>query len=566
MLAGPGRALADAPAAWQADPAHSGLAQGTTFAPPLGKRWVRRDLGDDVGFPVMAEGKVFVTAGGSLYALDRTSGATLWSRSLNAPGVAYDAGRVFAVDASGVMQALSAATGELIWSSQLEGTGGRFAPPVATRGYVYAASDYGVYGVRQADGIVVWSGDSNSGHASPAVDGDHVYTGSGCNVQARQPETGVQLWNTQGGCSSGGFSGLVAGSAVYAGTSGAGVLLDPLTGMVRDSYAAYSPPALSGGVAFFKSAHDVFARTEQTGLVKWRHPLEQDRLALPPLVAAGYVYAVDPGDNLMALATGTGQVAWERRLEVSDLFLDEEKSRWPGMAAAGDTLVVASHGRVTAFAPGADTPGVDDPDKPSGVGLELSLAFKPKSTVFGRAVQLEGRFTGRGGGSDGKVELQADPWPYGTWENRRKVESFGGFIRTTVRPDRNTRYRLVLDSTAPPVVSPTRQVFTNFFEHFTVRGRSRRSVSVRITLRGPRDLKLAGRRIFVYHYRRHARSAVRIGALRLRRRGRAAFARGALHTPPLRSSDLFFTCLREPRDDGFGKPARALRFCGRRRL
>jgi hypothetical protein len=236
------------------------------------------------------------------------------------------------------------------------------------------------------------------------------------------------------------------------------------------------------------------------------------------------------------------------------------------MAAAGNSLVVSWDGRVTAYAPGADTPGVDDPDKPSGAGVTLTLTPSDKQTVFGRPVVLTGKMESLNSGLSGPVEIQADPWPYGSWDHLKTVHASYGDFTTRVRPDRNTRYRAVHTGTYPTLESAPREVFSDFAEHFTIRALSRRSVRVRISVAGPPDLRLAGRRIFVYHYRRGARTALRIGAPRLRRQGGGAHVKAVLRTPSLRQSDLFFTCLRERRNDGFGKPNKALRRCGRRRL
>jgi outer membrane protein assembly factor BamB len=560
----PGSAAADPPAAWQADPGHTGFAQATTFAPPLGKRWVRRDLGEDVSYPVIAEGRVFVTARGSLYALDRATGATRWSRSIAADGVAYDAGRVFAVDKTGVMQALSAATGELIWTAALSTSSPRFfSPPSASGEFVYTSSDAGTFGVRQADGIAVWNREEARSRVPPAVDENQVYTAAGCDVRALQRTVGVEVWHHPGGCFDSTFGGVVAGARIYAGAANQGVVLDPLTGSLIDSYAAGSPPSLAKGVGYFIGEGGLFARSEQSGIVQWRHATDQG-IATPLLVAGGYVYALDGHGKLVALAAGSGQAVWDRALQLG-LPVDE-KAKWPGMAAAGDTLVVSAMGRVTAFSPGPDTPGVDDPDKPSGAGAKLTLTASRKLTFFGGSVVLSGKLEGPNGGFSGAIEIQADPWPYGSFEHLKTVHSTYGDFTTRVKPDRNTLYRAVHTGTNPGLQSATREVFSDFFEHFTVRGRGRRSVLVQIAVAGPPDLKLAGRLIFVYHYRRGARTAVRIGTRRLRRQGTGAHVKAVLRTPPLRPSDIFFTCLHEPRDDGFGRPAKILRRCGRRRL
>src|SRR5688572_18275381 len=93
--------------AYQIDPAHTG-SQSDTVTPPLAQRW-SRDLGGSTSYPLIAEGKVFVTVanpttyGTKLYALDGSTGATLWGPIelggiYNFSGIAYEAGRIFALN------------------------------------------------------------------------------------------------------------------------------------------------------------------------------------------------------------------------------------------------------------------------------------------------------------------------------------------------------------------------------------------------------------------------------------------------------------------------------------
>src|SRR5438094_784655 len=84
--------------------AHSGSVVGSTLTPPLVLKWTRSFPGY-VSYPLIAEGRVFVTAGKSkgfqpygtyLYALDPSTGRTMWRRSI--PGIfhwseaGYDSG------------------------------------------------------------------------------------------------------------------------------------------------------------------------------------------------------------------------------------------------------------------------------------------------------------------------------------------------------------------------------------------------------------------------------------------------------------------------------------------
>ena len=89
-------------------------------------------------------------------------------------GVAYDNGRVFAVDQNGNMQALSAATGSVLWTARLPGSSSSVVAANQYGDFVYASSSSTVFGVRQDTGIVVWSRGASADDASvPAGDGDN---------------------------------------------------------------------------------------------------------------------------------------------------------------------------------------------------------------------------------------------------------------------------------------------------------------------------------------------------------------------------------------------------------
>ena len=82
---------------------HDGL-QTDTLIPPLSHKWTKT-LGGNASYPLIAGGKVFVTAIRSdgtdlLYAFDISTGKTAWGpidigSSGNFAAAAYDAGRIF---------------------------------------------------------------------------------------------------------------------------------------------------------------------------------------------------------------------------------------------------------------------------------------------------------------------------------------------------------------------------------------------------------------------------------------------------------------------------------------
>jgi outer membrane protein assembly factor BamB len=560
VLALPVAAAADGPAGYRVDPAHTGAAQGTTFAPPLGKKWVRRDLGESVSFPVLAEGRVFLSAGSTVYALDRATGATIWSRAMRTRGVAYDNGRIFAVDANGNMQALSAATGNVLWTARLPGASSDVSPPNAYGEFVYASSDSTVFGVRQDTGIVIWSsgGPTDSG-SIPAGDGDKVYVSGDCGqATALERRTGVEVWNHDSNCTRGNASG----TAVYGGRVFArGVVLDALTGLLQDSYAATGGPALADDTGYFTNGKELFARANDSGVTRWRYA-DKSTLEAQPLVAGAHVYTVNDDGMLIGVVRATGQKVWESDLKTG--FGSSDRG-FGGVGAAGDNLVVSAGSRVVGYGSGADTPGVDDPDKPPSNSRTLEVRVSKTKIAYGRTVTLSGSLDNNGGGSD--VEILADRFPFDGYQplTTVKTDTYGDF-KLDVKPDRNTRYRAVYNGTFPAAQSAELTVFSDFALGFRILARSRRSVLIRMSAAGPPEAKLRGAKMFVYHFRARARVANRIGVVRLRGKGTKVKGKAVMRTPVLKRSDLFFTCRREVADDGFGEPDPRLAECGRRRV
>lgn len=80
---------------------------------------------------------------------------------------------------------------------------------------------------------------------------------------------------------------------------------------------------------------------------------------------------------------------------------------------------------------------------PKGTG-NLTIRATPNPVLFGRSVTIAG--TLRGGDDAGKtIELQHDPWPFGTTYSALTTTTTNtrGDYTLTARPDRNTNYRTV---------------------------------------------------------------------------------------------------------------------------
>ena len=127
--------------AYQIDPAHDGVQADAALNPPFALRWKTTFTNATASYPLIADGKVFVTTSdGNLYALDQADGHIVWSQTTGTysfSGVGYDAGKVFLVNYNGLLRAFDATSGAQLWITQLAGQWSFTSPPTAAHGVVY---------------------------------------------------------------------------------------------------------------------------------------------------------------------------------------------------------------------------------------------------------------------------------------------------------------------------------------------------------------------------------------------------------------------------------------------
>lgn len=312
--------------AYQVNAQHNGL-QTDTLTPPLSHKWTKT-LSGNASYPLLAEGKVFVTAttsqgGGLLYAFDIATGKTVWGPiDIGSSGffaAAYDAGRVFTLNGAGVLQAFSAKNGSQLWATQITSQYSFSSPPTALNGLVYtgaAGSGGTVYAFRESDGSQVWTQPVQNGDdSSPAVSGKGVYVSYACN-QAYDftPLNGNPIWHYQGPCEGGGG----ATTALYSGRLYTrdffgDLILDASTGKLLGSYSASQPPAFRGTLGYFLKGSTLSAETLSNRSVVWAFTGD-GALATAPIVDGAYVYIGSSHGNLYALDANTGKKVWSTKV------------------------------------------------------------------------------------------------------------------------------------------------------------------------------------------------------------------------------------------------------------
>ncbi len=344
---------------YQIDPVHSG-SQVDSTTPPLSQRW-SRDLGSSTSYPLIAGGKVFVVAGTNLYALNSANGATVWGPiDLGVyPNIAYDNGRVFAVNRDGLLRSFDATNGSQQWSRQLGGQTFT-SPPSAFAGTVYISGWQTLYGVNETDGNVKWSVLGGGGdHSSPAVTPTGVYVSYACNQAfAFSPSTGTQIWHHNSTCfGGGGKTAVFHNGRLYVRDASLGnFALDSGTGIEVDQFQSVTAPAFHGSTGFFLNVATIEARDISTGTLKWSFTGDGN-IRSAPIVVNGTVYVGSVSGKLYALDETTGANVWTGNVGASVNPPDEHNSSFPlaGLGAGEGLIVVPASNLVVAYQAAAVT-------------------------------------------------------------------------------------------------------------------------------------------------------------------------------------------------------------------
>jgi outer membrane protein assembly factor BamB len=240
-----GRLFADRSDAFQINAAHTGGIENGSFTPNFTAAWTA-DFGGAINYPVIAGGKVFLSIGGAtagsdaygsrLYALDLNTGAVLWG-PIALPGVyfsnylAYDNGRLFAVDFDGLLKAVNPDTGSILWSREV----GYFcSAPTAYHGVVYVGGANSLQAINETTGGVIWSRSLNGDgyQSSPTVTADGVYVAYAAdNIYKLSLVNGSSIWAyPPDGDGGGADTAPVYQGRVYTGAFSGNLILDAATG------------------------------------------------------------------------------------------------------------------------------------------------------------------------------------------------------------------------------------------------------------------------------------------------------------------------------------------------
>jgi len=357
---------------YQINETHTGSVTTAHLTPPLRQRW-SVNFGQPISYPLIAGGRVFVTVknvpitqGTTLFALDATNGAILWSFNLGGSffwsGSCYENGRVFGLNGSGLLRAFDAATGNVVWTRQLPGQFSFSSAPTVYQGVIFtggAGSGGTVYAVDANTGAVLWTSSvANGDYSSPAVTSDGVYVSYSCpNVYKLDPATGLQIWHYAPGCSGGGGKtpALFDGRLYVRDSSD--TIFDSATGTIIGGFLAKNTPAFSGSMAFYLvGAHSfgTFGTLQGHDAATNNHIWSffgDSSLQSGVLVVNNYVYVGSSSGKLFAVDAATGQQVWVTQAGTSIPYVDEQNVSQPmtGFAAGEGLLVVPTSTTLVAY-------------------------------------------------------------------------------------------------------------------------------------------------------------------------------------------------------------------------
>lgn len=534
------------------DAQHTGYLDDPRLVAPLELRWSRAL--DGSGSPVYADGRIFAAASnGVVQAFDALSGRPLWKQLARSTELLFDSGRVLASNDTTV-RALDPRTGRIVWTQGFAASDSRGAGhAVAGGGIVYFVAAGRVAAIRVADGAMLWSRlTQETDPEPPVIDDQRLYVPFACHrANAYSRASGEEVRSQFTDC-----EGLSAHSvaAVHDGlvympdTSAA---LDPKTGHGRDGRLPGSP-TFGGSTGVFAAKGGLTAVNPPALRVRWRirDSIRDATSAGLPIGVYHSLYRAESDGNITGYRLTDGGVVWKARVPKGPL----EAETLGFLSAAPGLLLVTTPSRIVAYQ------SVYRP-APRGVAWNATTSDVAYRSPFGVQGVIGAALRGPGA----RVRIDYDGYPYGGWSQVtvRRVEP-DGFFAATIRQSVNTRYRIV----AGGARSRSLTVYAFPRLHVAFHRAGANAIRLVFGLTTARDVRLAGRRAFVYLGRVRARRFDRLGSTRLQARGSGRTA-GLVKFPAIRSvgsRDFVTVCVPRQYRLGLGRRDRLARSCGRARV
>ena len=398
-----GMAFAADSASFRGNAQHTGVYDAAGVPKLAGVKWAFKAEGQVIASPAVHGDTVYIgSTAGTLYAIDRATGASKWqyavkSRIASSPAVA--GGLVYFGAFDGNFYAVNEADGKLKWKFQTAGEHRFTAPhvhglvpegetmpdpwdcylssPVAWNGAVYFGSgDGNIYALDADSGTLKWKFKTGSVvHSSPAIAGGVLFVGSWDSyLYALDAATGTEKWryktgedpvnHNQQGIQS---SPAIAEGMVYFGCrDGHLYAVDEKTGAAKWNYDTkhswvLNSPAVSGGRVYFATSDTglLYAADAKTGAIAFSVKLGWPMYS-SPAIAGKMLYIGSTAGTLDAVNLADGSKAWSFATEASKKFSAEIPTYFAPFTTNFYDDVIAAYNRLLALGPILSSPVVVD--------------------------------------------------------------------------------------------------------------------------------------------------------------------------------------------------------------
>jgi len=270
--------------------------------------------------PAVAENKVFIAGyNGMVYALNASNGVKVWNYSTGAE-IAFSSptvadGKVFIGSGDKYLYALDINIGSYIWHKSLGYE--IYTTPAVSDGKVYVASNYGyLYCYSSSNGAYQWASAVNLSapdsaiYTSPVVSNDKVFIGSYnyAKIFAFNKDTGAKIWEYSAGAPINYAPAVAYGNVYVATTTNHKVFaLSQSTGANVWEYTmdigSFTSPSVADGMVFVGNNNKtLYALNATSGSLVWSF-IASDLISNSPTVADGMVYVADLSKHLYAIGT-----------------------------------------------------------------------------------------------------------------------------------------------------------------------------------------------------------------------------------------------------------------------
>jgi outer membrane protein assembly factor BamB len=334
---------------FQHAPAHTGTTNSTAPKTSPVLLWNRESHGAIEISPAIVNGVIYASASNNLYALNASTGETIWSVN--------NGGQTSPIFADGIVYtgaycgtAYNASTGAEIWSI---GTREFFSDTIAVSdGYFYTVAEHENFHARNATtGAVIWNSSYAVDFPFPAVANGYIYIAFNASLHAINAYNGKELWSARLGWG----SPAVSSGCVYVGGDDYNLYcLNALTGQTIWNYSMKSlvsfSPAIAYGIVFAGSTDgNAYAFNASTGKKIWNCTIATDadysRISSSPAVADGAVYiSVDDG-RVCAIDAYTGDKLWSYSVQTGydSLGAQIHFLAWPAIANGNIYIMSYDH-------------------------------------------------------------------------------------------------------------------------------------------------------------------------------------------------------------------------------